>query len=329
MSLGRKEGKMYSRYCTNCGAELVEGASFCTSYGARVGPPTPLRCASCGAEVGEGVSFCTRCGTPVTAAAAGTSRQPRKTSGETRSRGGSPLLRDKEAAELARELRGLRSASRVATDVLRFTTTDGSQYVVATESAEFRSVGTVIQGAIPSTVVIKDCVPGWMRHKSKFHPLPSMAGLLSMRDFDVNEVYKRKIGWDLAIERLNADYVLEGMIQDVPTSSLSGSGGTYRYFRDDPKNPLTCRGQLVPQGSVTLAALIWMPKGDTGSLIEMVPHPKGPYYGIASCVKALGRIACVIVALPRLAPTYGPSIGWNIIPHLRQMAGLSPGETQR
>lgn len=70
---------MYSRHCAACGAELVEGTSFCANCGAPVeteGPgPTPgvdsgpSRCPSCGAEVAEDASFCASCGAPVQAEA--------------------------------------------------------------------------------------------------------------------------------------------------------------------------------------------------------------------------------------------------------------------
>ena len=70
---------MYSKDCTSCGAELVEGASFCASCGAPTeaeaqgpthsGDTGPSRCPSCGGDVAEGISFCATCGAPVAAVA--------------------------------------------------------------------------------------------------------------------------------------------------------------------------------------------------------------------------------------------------------------------
>lgn len=267
-------------------------------------------CSGCGRDLGEGVSFCASCGAPV---------------------------KGTEAAQLHRELGGLVSANRVSPgvfpEVWRFTTTEGNQFLTADEGQAFdlKSVGTVIQGATPCTIVIKDCVRGWLWHKQAF--LPLLASPDYINNFDASRVYKRKTGWNDAIERLNADRVLEHMILGIPSGTISTTGRTYTYVRDDPKNPFTCKGQLVPYGNLTLAALIWMPRGEMG-LVDMVPHPKGPYHGIDRGVTALRRIASVISALPEQGPAYGPAIGWNIIPHLRAMAppppastGLSPTDT--
>jgi hypothetical protein len=56
---------MSPRYCTACGAELVEGASFCTGCGTSVEVGGPTRCRSCGADLPEGASFCADCGARV------------------------------------------------------------------------------------------------------------------------------------------------------------------------------------------------------------------------------------------------------------------------
>lgn len=56
---------MNPRHCTACGADLAEGASFCTSCGSPIEAGVPSHCPSCGAEVTEGASFCTNCGAPV------------------------------------------------------------------------------------------------------------------------------------------------------------------------------------------------------------------------------------------------------------------------
>lgn len=50
-----------SPVCTNCGADLPEGAKYCANCGtkAEVSPT----CTSCGAELTENANFCTQCGT--------------------------------------------------------------------------------------------------------------------------------------------------------------------------------------------------------------------------------------------------------------------------
>jgi len=60
---------MNARYCTACGAGLVEGASFCTGCGTSVEVGAATRCRSCGADLPEGASFCTGCGARVKTAA--------------------------------------------------------------------------------------------------------------------------------------------------------------------------------------------------------------------------------------------------------------------
>ena len=60
-----------AKFCSGCGAALIEGAKFCQSCGAPLPKPEPKRvfCSKCGAELKVGVKFCEVCGTPVTQAA--------------------------------------------------------------------------------------------------------------------------------------------------------------------------------------------------------------------------------------------------------------------
>ena len=60
-----------AKFCSDCGAALIEGAKFCQSCGAPLPKPEPKRvfCSKCGAELKVGVKFCGVCGTPVTQAA--------------------------------------------------------------------------------------------------------------------------------------------------------------------------------------------------------------------------------------------------------------------
>lgn len=56
-----EEGIM-AKFCTHCGAELAEGAAFCSACGQGVQPLKRV-CAKCGAELTEGAAFCSVCGT--------------------------------------------------------------------------------------------------------------------------------------------------------------------------------------------------------------------------------------------------------------------------
>jgi hypothetical protein len=47
--------------CTNCGAALVPGASFCGDCGTKV--PSSASCPKCQAAVAPGAKFCGQCGT--------------------------------------------------------------------------------------------------------------------------------------------------------------------------------------------------------------------------------------------------------------------------
>lgn len=57
--------------CPNCGAEVMEGALFCTGCGTKLEAPLPpaapapeiRACAGCGAQLSEGALFCPNCGT--------------------------------------------------------------------------------------------------------------------------------------------------------------------------------------------------------------------------------------------------------------------------
>lgn len=59
--------------CEKCGAEVPNGAAFCSSCGAampKIEPPERsdyVKCSSCGADVKKGMRFCTSCGKPMQA----------------------------------------------------------------------------------------------------------------------------------------------------------------------------------------------------------------------------------------------------------------------
>ena len=49
-------------FCKNCGAELLEGASFCTSCGTPIQEKKECLCAQCGGPLSEENAFCPHCG---------------------------------------------------------------------------------------------------------------------------------------------------------------------------------------------------------------------------------------------------------------------------
>ena len=63
--------------CPTCGADLPEGATFCTQCGTRIAPVTPPPapanagscCVNCGQALTPGAVFCTACGTKAAAPA--------------------------------------------------------------------------------------------------------------------------------------------------------------------------------------------------------------------------------------------------------------------
>jgi uncharacterized membrane protein YvbJ len=60
----RKEMK----YCTNCGAEITEGAAICLKCGfSLTGKPVSVKfCGNCGGDVPAGASVCLKCGFAIT-----------------------------------------------------------------------------------------------------------------------------------------------------------------------------------------------------------------------------------------------------------------------
>ncbi len=92
--------------CEKCGAELREGAKFCTKCGAKAGPAADAFCGECGAKLKPGDAFCPECGTPVPG------------SGEMKRRGRPPKARPETAedslsleSESPAEAAGLRNVS--------------------------------------------------------------------------------------------------------------------------------------------------------------------------------------------------------------------------
>ena len=61
-----------SKICTNCGAQIADGAGFCPNCGTAAPPDTPAGgskfCSNCGSPVNPGAAFCDKCGKPLNAA---------------------------------------------------------------------------------------------------------------------------------------------------------------------------------------------------------------------------------------------------------------------
>ncbi len=222
--------------------------------------------------------------------------------------------REKSAAELNKELRDLisvpidyRNLIAPEIDLWHFSTADGRQFIKRAEgSAGVISVGTVIEGAIACTHVLKGC--GGTFIKRAFFPF-----ILSpeyINKFNAKKFYKQKIGWNEATEHLNSDPSLKHMLKGIQTLRESGSGRSYMYIPDENKHPLTAIGQLVPQGDLTLAALLFI----------------GPAKGeVAKCINALGRIRALIGTLAKPGSNCGPALGWGILHDLRGDMESVPG----
>lgn len=48
--------------CPNCGADVVDGSTFCSNCGSPLGP---VACEGCGREIAAGARFCGNCGRPI------------------------------------------------------------------------------------------------------------------------------------------------------------------------------------------------------------------------------------------------------------------------
>lgn len=71
--------------CEKCGAEVANGAAFCSSCGAtmpKIQAPVAVdvvKCENCGTEVKKGMRFCTSCGKPMQSAPVVTAVEPEAT----------------------------------------------------------------------------------------------------------------------------------------------------------------------------------------------------------------------------------------------------------
>lgn len=272
-------------------------------------------CQSCGKENPQNANFCAHCGgvlrdepPPVEKQrlnqgkdAQTLGRRDRKRAEQQRK------LVEKAAADLNRDLRGLlavpidysRDLIDSEHDLWRFCTRDGRHFIKRREgSSLICSVGTVIEGTIPCTHVMKMC-RGWRTSRAFF---PLLVSPEYMNKFDAHKFYKQRTGWNQATVRLNTDPILARMINKISTAHESGGGRTVYSIPDERKNPLTAVVQLVPQGDMTLAALLF------------ISLAKGE---VAKCVEALGRIAALIGTLPIQELSYGLAIGWEIMHDLR------------
>ena len=89
------------RRCEKCGAEVPDGAAFCSSCGATMPraqvsePADCVKCENCGAYVKKGMRFCTFCGKPMEAVAAPAAKEPEVAD--------APAAKETEAADPAAE----------------------------------------------------------------------------------------------------------------------------------------------------------------------------------------------------------------------------------
>jgi hypothetical protein len=278
-------------------------------------------CPKCGKENSENANFCANCGQPLRVGSPvldkhslkEAKRQEKLQEKAAKEAKQDQFACEQAAADLSKELKGLISLPidyqhnliAAELDLWRFSTIDGRQFIIRAEGPPSRpalrtglrvfSVGTVIEGTIPSTHVLKDCGKG-----RAFLPVPIL--FAGVPGFDAKKAYKEKNGWSAATLRLNTDAQLGSLLKKLSSGRESWSGRSYTYIPDDKKNPLTGIGQLVPQGDVTLAVLLFM----------------GPAKGeVVKCINAMGRIRAIIGALAKPGFTYGPAIGWGIIHDLR------------
>lgn len=219
---------------------------------------------------------------------------------------------EETAANLNKELRGLilvpidcrHNLIAPLIDLWRFSTIDDRQFFLLAGGPPLRpasrkgfqvmSVGTVIEGVIPCTHVLKYSGP-----RAAFYPLPISPE--DIKKFDAKKFYKERTGWNEATLRLNSDSDLFKRLPS-PLPKESWTSRSYTYIRDDKKNPFTAYGQLVPQGDLTLAALLFL----------------GPEKGqVARCIRGFGRIRAIIGGLQKSGFAYGPALGWNIMHLLR------------
>lgn len=129
------------------------------------------------------------------------------------------------------------------------------------------TLGSLVEGTVPTSIIIKEIKTGFMSHKRVFLPFYHELVDMSTGTFKVEpkNIYKERRGFadNPLIERLNEDKWLEGKIQKICSSTskfLDNSGKRQISNRiDDTKKDFISLCQILPCNKMTLVAFQFMP----------------------------------------------------------------------
>lgn len=128
------------------------------------------------------------------------------------------------------------------------------------------TLGSVIEGTIPTTIIAKKVKTGFMSHKRVFLPCHSELVDPSKGIFkiDPKKIYKERRGFanNPLVERFNEDKWLMDRIQNIPDYAYRDITlkNTISNKIDDSKKDLVTFGQVVPHKKMTLVAFQCMPE---------------------------------------------------------------------
>ena len=137
------------------------------------------------------------------------------------------------------------------------------------------TIGSVIEGTIPTSIITKTVKTGFASHKRVFFPCLSELLDPSKGSFKIEPktIYKERRGFadNPLVELLNEDNWLIERIQKIPDQtykSLDWSGKRSISNRIcDGKKDLVTLGQVVPYKKMTLVAFQCMPDWQKGSIL--------------------------------------------------------------
>lgn len=161
------------------------------------------------------------------------------------------------------------------------------------------SLGTIVEGTLPTSIITKTVSVGFMKKKRVFLPFPSEEFVDRSKGtfrIETEKIFKDQIGFDInpVVQQMNNDIELMDLVQKIPVSAarfLDWTGKRSISTKiDDSKNDLVTACQIVPHSRQTLVAFQFLPDWDKKKLEKLDPMVNVSYR-VAEYIKRLGYTA--------------------------------------
>jgi len=161
------------------------------------------------------------------------------------------------------------------------------------------SLGTIVEGTLPTSIITKTVSVGFMKKKRVFLPFPSEEFVDRSKGtfrIETEKIFKDQVGFDInpVVLQMNNDIELMDLVQKIPVSAARFLDWTGKHSIstkiDDSKNDLVTACQIVPHNRQTLVAFQFLPDWDKKKL-EKLDLMVNVSHRVAEYIKRLGYTA--------------------------------------